>query len=138
MIKLDNIVYMGLEYLLLAQVSGYDFSKCSTDKELVEGLFKHLSPKHSNTLINMLSNKYYDNIANPPMWEKDENINGNYRLVNDDDDKFVSLFNLIYATRAGDKKKTTPGLRISHGQMLSVLFLILPLQREVQYAGVPW
>ena len=38
----------------------------------------------------------------------------------------------------GQKKKTTPGLRISHGQMLSVLFLILPLQREVQYAGVPW
>ena len=109
MIKLDNIVYMGLEYLLLAHVSGYDFSKCSTDKELVEGLFKYLSPRHSNTLINMLSNKYYDNIANPPMWEKDENVNGNYRLVNDDDDKFVSLFNLIYATRAGDKKKTTPG-----------------------------
>ena len=110
MITIDNIVYMTLEYLILATFANYDFSKCTTDEELITGLFKTISPKHYETLLTMLSDKYYELMTNPPLWEKDEVINGNFKIINDDeyDNKYVSLFNLIYATKAGDKKKTIP------------------------------
>ena len=110
MIAIDNIIYMTLEYLILATFANYDFSKCTSDQELITGLFKAISPKHYETLMAMLSDKYYTLTSKPPLWEKDENVNGNFKIVNEDEDdnKHMSLFNLIYATRAGDKKKTTP------------------------------
>lgn len=108
LIQIDNIVYMSLEFLLLANAVNYDFSKCVDDKELINGLFKAISPTHNDKLTSMLSDKYFDIINNPPLWEKDNDIMGNFKLVNEDEAIYLSLFNLIYATKAGDKKKILP------------------------------
>ena len=111
LIKIDNIIYMSLEFLILANACGFNFSEYTTDKDMIEGLFKVISPKHHADLLNMLSPKYFDIISNPPLWEKDDIVAGNFKLVNDDEDenKYLSLFNVIFATKANDRKKITPG-----------------------------
>ena len=109
MIRIDNIVYVTTEFLLLATVLGYDFRTCNSDRELVEGLLKVLSPNHYQELLARISEDYWKNIANPPLWTMDETVAGNYRIVNDDPSSgFVSLFNMIFDTKTG-KGKPQPG-----------------------------
>ncbi len=104
LIKIDNVICMGLEFLLLATLVKYDFKDVKNDKELIDGLFKAIAPKNFAELHNKLNDEYYNLPQNPPLWEKDENVSGNYNIISNIDKKYLSLFNVIYETELSKVK----------------------------------
>ena len=108
--KIDNMVCIGTEYLMLAEFSKYDFSECKTDEELINGLFKKISPEHYEKLIDLLDPTFYKLIQEPPIWEKSEEIaKGNFIIDNPGNpEKYLSLFNIIFATGTTKKLKKDP------------------------------
>ena len=108
--KIDNMICMGTEYLMLAEFAKYDFNECKTDEELINGLFKKISPEHYDKLLECLDPEYYKLIVNPPIWEKSEEIaKGNHVIDNSSNpDKYLSLFNIIFATGTTKKLKKDP------------------------------
>lgn len=99
LIKIDNIICMAIEFTMLSEFAKFYYSKCSTDKELIEGLFKKISPKHYDELLALLDENYYKLVQNPPSWDRSEGASaGNMLIHTEDPDHFLSLFNLIYAT----------------------------------------
>lgn len=105
MIEMDNIICMGVEYAMLAEYAKFDFSKCKDDKELIEGLLTTIAPKNHEQLLNMLDPRYFELGKNPPVWVRAEGgVAGNYKIdcdetISEDKRKYLSLFNLIYATK---------------------------------------
>ena len=104
MVEIDNIVYMCTEYLLLAHMSKADFSKAESDKDLISILFKQIAPNKHSDLAKLLDIKYFKAISEPPLWIRDQDTAGNFLLQTQDENKYLSLFNVIYATKAGKKK----------------------------------
>ena len=105
LIKLDNVICMGIEFLMLATLAKYDFKNAKNDKELIEGLFKAISPKHSEELIALLDNDYYKLVQTPPVWEKSTGTAGNFLLTSQEQGKYLSLFNVIFGTGISSVKK---------------------------------
>ena len=105
LIILDNIICMGLEFLMLASMAKYNFKDAKDDKELIEGLFKQISPTHYNKLIELLDEEYYNIPTKPPIWEKSSGTQGNFTLSSVENGKYLSLFNVITGTDIHKVKK---------------------------------
>lgn len=110
LVKIDNIICMGLEFLMLATLSKYDFKDVKNDKELIEGLFKSISPKHYDELIKLLDENYYKLPSEPPVWEKSGSTPGNFTIPNENK-KYLSLFNVITGTDIHLTKKNLTELQ---------------------------
>lgn len=111
LIILDNLICMGLEFLMLAFIIKYDFKDAKNDKDLIEGLFKAISPKNHNELMNMLDDEYFTMPVKPPVWEKSTSIAGNFILSATENGKYLSLFNVITGTNVHVVKKNLSPLQ---------------------------
>lgn len=105
MVYIDNMVYMCTEYLLLAHMCSLDYSKANDDKELISMLFKKIAPTKYKELNNLLDEAYFNIITEPPQWVRDADVTGNFLLLSEEDNKYLTLFNLIFSTRQNTKKK---------------------------------
>lgn len=92
-IRLDQIVTQTVEFVMAALFCKFTVDESiSSDKELIAKFCEHLKQPDA---INFLSEKYYEFMKNPPVWEKD---NGIYKIVSypdDSDNQIYTLFELI-------------------------------------------
>ena len=89
MTMIDNIIYMGVEFTMLAHLCKYDYKGVNDDRQLIVGLFKTISPSHYNNLLEKLDEQYYNLITNPPIWIKSDIVKGNYNIKSDDNNKYL-------------------------------------------------
>lgn len=73
--KLENLFTYCSEYLILAKFSNVPkevIAACKSDKELVNALFEHIFDGDLSKPSRYLSDRYYECIANPPVWTKED------------------------------------------------------------------
>lgn len=73
--RLENLFTYCSEYLILAKFSNIPkevVAACKTDKDLVNALFGHIFDGDLSKPMKYLSDRYYECIANPPVWTKED------------------------------------------------------------------
>ncbi len=140
MVRIDNAICMANEYLLLATVAKYDYSKCSDDAELVNGLFTHLFKDVAPKILDQLASRYYKLIKEPPVWKSMDGSKGSMEIVVQDEDESeqISLLRLMsFINTNREFKSLQPIIKTVYKQCYEFLApnksYIVPMFRYLQF-----